>query len=121
MKVFVAGSRRFAKEFGKAMKLFKESGIEAINAGKNISSKEDTLETVKADNERLFRRIDGSDVVFVIAKEGYVGYSVAMELGYAYAKGKEIISSEEINELAIRNLVSKVMPLEKLIEYLKSD
>lgn len=120
MKIFVAGSRRFVKEFEKAMKTFKESEIEAVNAGKKIGSG-DTLETVKADNKRMFEKIDKSDIVFVIAKDGYVGYSVSMELGYAYAKGKEIISSEEINELSIKSLVSKIMSLEQFIAYLKSN
>jgi nucleoside 2-deoxyribosyltransferase len=119
MKVFVAGSRKFVKEFGIAMKKFKEFEISATHGEKNISASEDTAETVKSDNERMFRKIDESDIVFVIAKDGYVGYSVSMELGYAYAKRKKIISSEEIKELAVRNLVSKVMSLEDLIEYLK--
>ena len=115
-KVFVAGSRRFAEEFDIAMRRFKESRIIAVNGGKNLDSSKDTSATVKVDNERLFRRVDESDVVFVIAKEGYVGYSVAMTLGYARAKGKEIVSSEEIKELSVRNLVDKIMSLEEFIE-----
>jgi len=121
MKVFVAGSRKFTKEFEEAMKKFEDSGIPALHGNKNIDSERDTLGTVKSDNERMFKRIDDSDVVFVIAKDGYVGYSVAMELGYAYAKGKDIISSEEIKELSVRNLVSKMMNLEDFIKYLIGD
>ena len=119
MKVFVAGSRRFVKEFEEVMKGFKEAGISAMHGDKNLDSKMDTQVSVKSDNDRMFQRIDDSDVVFVIAKDGYIGYSVAMELGYAHAKGKEIISSEEIKEMSVRNLVNKIMSLEDLIKYLK--
>jgi hypothetical protein len=119
MKVYVAGSRRFAMEFETAMKAFSESGIPAVNGGKSLDSSKDTSERVRADNERLFQRIDDSDIVFVIAKDGYVGYTVAVELGYAYSKKKLIISSEEIKELSVRSLVGKVMSLEDFVEYLK--
>jgi hypothetical protein len=119
MKVYVAGSRRFAKDFEVAMKAFSENGIIAMNGGKNLDSSKDTSESVRADNERLFQRIDESDIVFVIVKDGYVGYTVAVELGYAYSKKKQIISSEEIGELSVRNLVGKVMSLGEFVEYLK--
>ena len=38
-----------------------------------------------------FQRIDMSDAVFVINKNGYIGESVSIELNYAEKIGKEII------------------------------
>ncbi len=44
---------------------------------------------------------------------------MTIEIAYAYAKGKEIISSEKIKEPAVRALVSKVMVKEEMIKHLK--
>ncbi|MBI2572980.1 hypothetical protein HYV86_03930 [Candidatus Woesearchaeota archaeon] len=68
-----------------------------------------------------FPEIDQVDVLYVYAKEGYVGYSVTIEIAYAYAKRKEIISSEEIRELGVKALVSKVMNPEEFVRYVSKD
>ena len=69
--------------------------------------------------KRAFESIGKSDVVYVVAKGGYIGKTVAMEIAYAFAKGKEIISSEVIEEFSARALVSKVVPPEKLAIHLR--
>ena len=64
-----------------------------------------------------FPEIDEIDILYVCAKDGYVRYSVTIEITYTYARGKEIISSEPIKELAVRVLVSKVMAPEDFVNY----
>jgi hypothetical protein len=56
----------------------------------------------------------------VIASNGYVGLTTAMEIAYAHSKGKEVISSEQIEDLAVRSLVSGVMKPEELVDYIKT-
>jgi hypothetical protein len=117
MKVFVAGSRRFSEDFDEAIRILDMTGIEWSTGGKNPNADSDTPESTRMDNYRMFKIIDDADYVFVIAKDGYVGHSVSMELGYARAKGKKIISSEEIKELSVRVLVDKIMSIEEFVKY----
>ncbi len=42
-----------------------------------------------------------------------------MEISYAYSRGKEIVSSERIEELSAQGLVSRILPPERLLAYLK--
>ena len=71
----------------------------------------------KTDYEEIFRRIDASDIIYIVAEEGYVGPTVALEIAYAYSKGKTIIASEPIRRRDINLLVSQIMSPEKLIRF----
>jgi hypothetical protein len=68
---------------------------------------------------RAFKRIESSDIFYVIAKEGYVEKAVSLEIAYAFSKRKEVISSEVIEDFSLRALGSRVMSPEKLIKYVK--
>ncbi len=117
--VFLAGSRRFSEEIEKLVRLLKDNGIRVETAGKQNKNKSDTLGSEKSALLKAFERIENSDVVYIYSKDGYIGKTVAMEIAYAHAKNKEIISSHSIEEFSAQALVSKVMRPEKLIEYLK--
>lgn len=115
--VFIAGSRKFSYDIEKLVRELEGSGIVVSTAGK--SNVADTPESEKAALLMAFRRIDASDVCYVYSKEGYVGRTVAMEIAYAYARKKEILSSEEIGEFSARALVSGIIASENLAEYCK--
>ncbi|MBN2043128.1 MAG: hypothetical protein JW754_04965 [Candidatus Aenigmarchaeota archaeon] len=116
--VFIACSRRFNRDLLAFSKACIAEGIIAEDAGK-VTDAKDTMESERSALLRAFGRIDNTDVLYVIAKEGYIGKTVAMEIAYAHARGKVIVSSEEIEELSARGLVSKVMKGEDLIGKLK--
>ena len=120
--VFVASSRKFydvvkeikfrLDEFGvKGNYPYFELGDGSIE-NNEVMKKQVTL--------KHFPEIDEIDVFYIVVKDGYVGYSGVIEMTYAYAKGKEIISSETINELAPRALVDKVMTPEEFIDYVSN-
>lgn len=44
------------------------------------------------------RKIDMSDAIFIINKDGYIGISTEQERKYAIEKGKEIMSLEHIDK-----------------------
>ncbi|MFQ5647785.1 MAG: hypothetical protein ACE5FW_00965 [Candidatus Aenigmatarchaeota archaeon] len=117
--VFIAGSRKFYQDVEKLNKLCEEKGIEVSTAGKP-SDQEDTFESEKSALFRAFKEMDKSDIIYIMAKGGYVGRTVALEIAYAFAKNKEIISSDTIEEFSARALISKVMGPEELVEYAKS-
>ncbi|MFH1649867.1 MAG: hypothetical protein ABIA93_04925 [Candidatus Woesearchaeota archaeon] len=117
--IFIAGSRKFFDEMEHLLGKLRAAGINANTAGKWDRTKEDTFEGEQNALKTAFRHIDESDVCYVYAKEGYIGKTVAMEIAYAHARGKEIVSSETLQELPARSLVTKVLEPEQLIEYCK--
>lgn len=117
--VFIAGSRKFYEDIEELVQTLEESKIRAATAGKWRNTKEDTLEGEKTALLNAFRKIDESDIVYIYSKDGYVGKTVAMEIAYAYAKKKELISSHRIDEYSAQALISRIMAPEKLIKYCK--
>jgi hypothetical protein len=117
--VFVACSRKFFNGGEEVIRLCRDNGIRAANAGK-LPDHDDTFESEKSALIEAFRRIDSSEILYVVARNGYIGKTVAIEIAYAFAKGKEIVSSEELEELSARSLISGVMKPGELIEHIKS-
>ncbi len=72
------------------------------------------------DKIRLTREFLGkvarSDAVYVIARNGYAGVSVCIEVGYAFGRGKVVLFSEEPTEFALRALVDAVVPVAEISE-----
>jgi hypothetical protein len=68
---------------------------------------------------RCFDKIDEADVVYVVCPNGYVGNSVSVDMGYAYAKNKLIYASNPISDSPLMDLVSGVFSSGELIELLR--
>lgn len=117
--VFVASSRKYYDDLKRIKQELDKLGVKGFYPyfEFNAESVEHDEELKKKLTLRHFPELDQIDVLYVYAKDGYVGYSVTIEMAYAYAKGKEIISSEQINEIAVRAMVSKIMNKEEFIEY----
>jgi len=120
-KVFVASSRKFYDEVKILKSKLDGAGIEGFYPYFDYSDEE-----VEADQElkkqltlKHFPEIDQADILYIFAKDGYAGVSVTIEAAYAYAKSKEIISSEPIKEFALAAIVSKIIGPKELISYLK--
>jgi len=58
-----------------------------------------------------FDRIDRGDAVLLIDPQGYVGRSVAADLGYAFARGKPIYALEIPEDPALAVLVTEITSL----------
>lgn len=117
--VFIAGSRKFYEEIEKLVQQLKENKIEVATAGKLDNKQKDTLKSEKTALLNAFQKIDKFDIAYIYSKNGYIGKTVAMEIAYAYAKNKELISSHKIDEFSAQALVFKIMSFEELIEYCK--
>lgn len=103
--ITLCGSTRFKDEFMEAQKkltlernivltvgLFGHSGDNEVWEGMD----EDTLTATKIMLDDMHKRkIDMSDAIFVINKDGYIGESTKSEIAYAEAAGKEIFYLEE--------------------------
>jgi hypothetical protein len=62
--------------------------------------------------------IDRADIVYVVDPNGYVGKSVSVDIGYAYARSKPIYAMHAIDDPPIMNMISKVLSFKELIDFL---
>lgn len=80
-------------------------------------------ETSKKMNSRgilgCLEKIDNADIVYVVNPGGYVGKSVSVDLGYAYAKHKTIVVMNPVDDPPIMNLTNGVLSPKALVEFLK--
>ena len=67
------------------------------------------------------KKIDDADIVYVVNPQGYVGKSVSVDLGYAFARGKSIFVMNRIEDPPMMNLTSGVLSPKKLVELLKAN
>ena len=91
--ITLCGSVKFKKEFRRIEKElnFKGNLVIALN---NYGHIEDSNPFKEILSKIHFKRINISDAIFVINKDGYIGNSTRKEIEYATEKGKEIIYME---------------------------
>lgn len=108
-KLYVCGSFRFAQQM---------SDLERRLNAENIE-----FSMSKKPNDRgilgCLEKIDGSDVVYVVNPNGYVGRSVCVDIGYAYAKDKPIYCLYPIDDPPVMKMVRGILSFEELISFLK--
>ena len=108
-KLYVCGSFRFAREMEELERELKEKNV------RFQTSK-------KTDNRGILgclKKIDDADVVYVVNPRGYIGKSVSVDIGYAYAKNKSIYVMHAIDDPPIMNLISDVLSPKALIDFLE--
>jgi hypothetical protein len=68
----------------------------------------DRQRSVRLVQSRHLVAITESDFVWLVAPDGYVGPSAAMEIGFALARGVPVYSGTPLNDLTMRQFVSVV-------------
>jgi nucleoside 2-deoxyribosyltransferase len=110
-KVYVCGSFRFTGEIENVERLLNKNSIEH-----HVS---------KSMNNRgilgCLKKIDEADVVYVVDPEGYVGKSVSVDIGYAYAKEKPVYVMRPIVDPPLSGLISGILSPKELIDLLEKD
>jgi hypothetical protein len=110
-RLYVCGSFRFQCEIEKL-----ERKLEKNNIAHNI---------LKSKNSHgilgCLRKINDSDIIYVVNPDGYVGKSVCVDIGYAHAKNKQIYAMCPIDDPPVENLINGIMTLDALIDLLKAD
>jgi nucleoside 2-deoxyribosyltransferase len=110
MKILYAcGSFKFIREMNELEGKLEEENIE-FRMSKKMSSR---------GIHGCLEKIDEADVVYVINPDGYVGRSVCVDIGYAYAKDKPIYCMYAIDDPPIMSMVKGVLSFEELINILK--
>jgi len=108
-RVYVCGSFRFMDKIEELEMMLKKENVEFL-----VSKNMDVRGILGC-----LKKIDQADVVYVVNPEGYVGKSVSVDIGYAYARNKPIYVMHPIEDPPVMNLVSDVLSFEKLIHLLK--
>jgi hypothetical protein len=108
--VYLCGSFRFLNEIEDLAGKLKERKFECQIPKKNNRG-----------ILRCLKMIDDSDVIYIVNPEGYVGKSVSVDIGYAYAKNKRIYAMCPINDPPVENLISGIMTPDALIDLFKAD
>ena len=75
-----------------------------------------TEEDAKATILSHLERMDRADLVLIYNTDGYVGNSVVMEIGYAYARRKPLYALMSIQDQFLMSLVTAVVSPEDFIE-----
>ncbi len=110
-RLYVCGSFRFAREMEGL-----EDSLSRENIGYRMSKKTDSGGILGC-----LKRIDQADVIYVVNPEGYVGKSVSVDIGYAYAKNKLIYAMHTVDDPPIMDLMDGVVSPKALIDFLKKD
>ena len=75
-----------------------------------------TEEEAKAAILAHLQRMDRADLILIYNKDGYVGNSVVMEIGYAFARRKPLYALRPIQDPFLMGLVTAVLSPEDFIE-----
>ena len=108
-KLYICGSFKFLRETEELEERLRREDIQYA-----VSKRPDNRGI-----RGCFERIDNADLVYVVNPSGYVGRSVSVDIGYAYARGKPIYASYEIDDPPVMSLLAGVLTYEQLIELLK--
>lgn len=92
MIITLCGSTKFKEEFLKANEQLTLKGHIVLMPGffGHADNKEIPIETKEKLDELHFEKIDMSDAIFVVNKNGYVGKSTSNEISHAMEKHKKI-------------------------------
>jgi hypothetical protein len=107
--LYVCGSFKFRPEIEGLERKLKEENIQ-FQVSKEIGSR-GILGCLK--------KVDDADIVYVVNPKGYVGKSVSVDIGYAYAKNKSIYVMHAVDDPPIMKLVTGVLSPKGLIDFLK--
>jgi len=108
-RLYVCGSFRFIRKIEEL-----EGKLKMENIEYQISKKKDSRGIFGC-----LKKIDEADVVYVVNPKGYVGKSVCVDIGYAYAKNKPIYVMHPVDDPPVMNLIDGILSFEELINFLK--
>jgi nucleoside 2-deoxyribosyltransferase len=107
--LYVCGSFKFISKMNELERKLKKENIEFMMLKKKSSS----------GIRGCLEKIDDADVVYIVNPDGYVGRSVCIDIGYAYAKGKPIYCMHAIDDPPVMDMMSEVLSFQELINFLK--
>jgi nucleoside 2-deoxyribosyltransferase len=108
-RIYVCGSFRFIRNMESLENRLKEEKIEY-----RISKSLDSHGIMGC-----LRKIDEADVVYIFNPGGYVGKSVSVDIGYAYARGKSIYAMNPVEDPPVADLITGILSPESMVRLVK--
>ena len=82
----------------------------------SMLTQKEKLKASRDAESSFLEKIDRSDAVYIVNPDGYIGASVTLEIGYAFAKSKPIFALETISDITVMSLIDKVSsPIDLII------
>ena len=106
--VYIAGSFKYLDKMQAVKARLIEQGVETLISDPELAQ----------GIEGCLARIRQADIVYILNYGGYVGKSVALDIGYALAKEKTIYALEPIDDPDITHLIDGVFNAEQLMRLL---
>ncbi len=103
--ICICASFRFAQQMNETRKALESRGAKCLMPSKDAD--------VSRGVQSCFRRIDAAGAVLVVNPGGYIGTSVLLDIGYAWAKQKPICLTANHDDPAVMSLATSVVDLEQ--------
>ena len=116
--VCICGSFRFYEEMVDLRNALQARGIrcEWPLPGPRRAPQAMTADEARDAITQHLERMDRAECIFIFNKDGYLGNSVVMEIGYAYARSKPVYVLALIHDPFLMPLVSAVVSIEELLQ-----
>ena len=101
--VCLCGSFRFQEKMNVVRDHLLQQGVECLMPTPDT----DVARGVRS----CFERIDAADAVLIVNPGGYIGTSVLLDMGYAYARKKPLYALVEHEDPAVMSLITAVLNL----------
>jgi hypothetical protein len=76
----------------------------------------DYSRSIRLVQDRHFASISASSFVWLVAPDGYVGVSAAMEIGAAVTAGVDVYCSSDINDITLSQYITRVRDIRECLE-----
>ena len=110
-RVYVCGSFRFLDKIEELETKLRKENIECI-----VSKTKDARGILGC-----LEKIDEADVVYVVDPEGYVGKSVCLDIGYAYARNKQIFVMHSVDDPPLMEMTDGTLSFEETVSFLRRE
>lgn len=121
----VSGSfHRFMFEIESAVRSLSELGVKVVSpadprvvdaVGEFLFVASDRVRSIRLVQDRHLESIAGSDLLWLVCPDGYVGQSASMELGFAVANEVPVFSTALPADLTLRHYVKRVTDISSAI------
>jgi hypothetical protein len=108
-RVYICGSFKFLNKIDELGRLLEAESLDySVSRSLDANGIHGCLE-----------KIDRADIVYIVNPDGYVGKSVSIDIGYAYARNRPIYAMCPVDDPPIMNLIKGVLSFEEFVNFLK--
>jgi len=114
--ITICSSSRFYAEVAKTASALEAKGLSVYTPRLDFDETKEFIDAQKKNEltHEFLRKVAASDSIYIVNPGGYIGMSVAIESGFAYALGKRIVAMDKPSEPAVAALISQIATVDEL-------